>query len=169
MIKRRKFQDNQYLCTMSNWKQTLLQEAHKKGMCGDYLKPLTLCADKITAIELCMKEPRWALSHDLPTISELRKWFSLYEVEGLYVDRKFSGESLTDHNCYILHSCNGEIATGLNIDKAIIPDIHISNGSHLKIKSVGPAVRIDIFVYGDDNVVETEGDSKFIVHRHDKN
>ena len=154
---------------MSNWKQTLLKEAREKGMCGDYLEPLSLCADKITAIELYMKEPKWALTHDYPTLEELREHFALYAGEGIYIDRRFCGETLTDRMCYVLHACRGEIATGLNVEKAIIPDIHISNGCHLKIKSEGAAVRIDIFVYGDDNVIETEGDSNFVVHRYDKN
>ena len=153
---------------MSNWKQTLLQEAREKGMCGDYFEPLSRCADKITAIELYMKEPRWALSHDYPTLNELREWFPIYGLEGLFVGREFKGESLLECMCYALHACDGEIRTGLNLQKAIIPDIHISNGCHLKIKSEGTPVRIDIFVYGDDNVIETEGDSKFIVHRYDK-
>jgi len=154
---------------MSNWKQTLLQEAREKGMCGDYFEPLSRCADKVTAIELYEEEPRWALSHDYPTIKELREWFSLFDKEGLYIDHKFAGEVLKDRKCYILHGCSGEFVTGLNVEKAIIPDIHISNGCYLKVKAEGSPVRIDIFVYGDDNVIETEGDSKFIVHRHDKN
>ena len=154
---------------MSNWKQTLLKEAREKGMCGDYLKPLSRCADKISAIELYMKEPKWALTHDYPTLSELRGYFSIYGYEGVFVDRRFSGEALTDRMCYVLHACRGMITTGLNVDKAIIPNIHISNGCNLRIKSTGPAVRIDIFVYGDDNVIETEGDSNFVVHRYDKN
>lgn len=154
---------------MSDWKRVLLKEAKEKGMCGDYLEPLSLCADKITAIELYMKEPKWALTHDYPTLDELRGHFSPYAREGLYVDHRFCGEALTDRMCYVLHACRGEISTGLNVEKAIIPDIHISNGCHLKIKSKGAAVRIDIFVYGDDNIIETEGDSNFVVHRHDKN
>jgi hypothetical protein len=152
---------------MSNWKETLLQEAREKGMCGDYLEPLTLCADKITAIGLYMSEPKWAITHDYPTLSELREHFALYGIEGLYVDHSFDDVLLDQHMCYVLHACNGVIRTGLNVRDAIIPDIHIAHGCKLKIKSEGPSVRIDIFVYGEDNVIETEGDSTFIVHTYD--
>lgn len=154
---------------MSNWKQTLLQEAREKGMCGDYLEPLSLCADKITAIGLYMSEPKWALTHDYPTLDELREHFSLYGMEGLFVGHKFADELLDEHMCYVLHDCSGEIRTGLNVKEAIIPDIHVAHGCNLVIKSEGPAVRIDIHVYGEDNVIETQGDSTFKIHRHDKN
>lgn len=137
-------------------------------MCGDYLEPLSLCADKITAIGLYMSEPKWALTHDYPTMEELREHFSLYGIEGLFVDHVFAGEALMDKMCYVLHGCSGEIRTGLNVEQAIIPDIHVAHGCHLLIKSEGPSVQIDIHVYGEDNVIETQGDSTFKIHRHDK-
>ena len=152
---------------MSNWKQILLREARKKGMCGDYLEPLTLCGDKITAIGLYMSEPKWALTHDYPTLDELREYFALYGTEGLYIDRMFADKLLDEHMCYVLHNCSGTIRTGLNAVQAIIPDIHIAHGCNLVIKSEGPSVQIEIHVYGEDNVVKTEGTSTFRIHKHD--
>jgi hypothetical protein len=154
---------------MSNWKNTLLSEAREKGMCGDYLEPLSLCSDKITAIGLYMSEPKWALTHDYPTLQELREHFALYGAEGLYVDHTFDGDRLDRLMCYVLHNCKGEIRTGLNVEAAVIPDIHIAHGCDLKIISEGPSIQIDIHVYGEDNVIQTFGDSTFKIHRHDTN
>ena len=152
---------------MSNWKQTLLKGAQEKGMCGDYLEPLSLCVDKISAIELYKMEPKWALTHDYPTLDELRRDFSMFGIEGLFVDTDFHGEILNEENCYIFHACKGTIRTGLNVDKAIIPDLHFAHGCHVEILSEGVPAQVEIHVYGDDNVIATKGDSIFKIHRHD--
>ena len=137
-------------------------------MCGDYMEPLTLCADKITAIGLYMSEPKWALTHEYPTLGELREHFALYSAEGLYVDHAFAGDLLDKKMCYVFHACRGEIHTGLNVADAVIPDLHFAHGCRMKVVSEGPSVQVDIHVYGEDNVIETQGDSTFRIHRHDK-
>ena len=152
---------------MPNWKKVLLAEAQDKGMCGDYLGPLSLCDDKITAIGLYMSNPVWAIAHNYPTLQVLRDEFALYSSEGLFIDRSMSGELLNEHMCYVFHACSGEIRTGLNVGDAVIPDLHLAHGCHMKVISEGAPVQIDIHVYGEDNVVETEGTATFRIHRHD--
>lgn len=149
---------------MTNWKQTLIREAKEKEMCSDYFKSLSLCSDKITAIELYMSNPGWALKKDYPSFKVLREEFNLYGREGLYVDKRFAEERLDSRLYYVLHNCKGVIRSGLNVEKAVIPVFYVANGSEICFMS-DDNVQIDIHVYS-GSVVHTDGNAKFKILRH---
>lgn len=104
-------------------------------LCGNYRNPLEGCRTAAQAIRLFKNCISWALQERYPTKEDLLSFTSKETLaeNGVYIDTTFYGERIADHICCVFMNCKGHISTGLNIEKAIIPMIYLSEGSNLEI------------------------------------
>lgn len=104
-------------------------------LCAKYKNPLGMCESAAQAIRLYKNCISWALLEKYPTKEELLCVFSkdVLAENGVYIDTTFRGERIYDHICCVFINCNGNISTGLNLEKQIIPMIYLSYGSDMKI------------------------------------
>lgn len=121
-----------------------------RSLCENYKSPLERCENASQAIRLYKNCISWALLEKYPTKEEMLSFAenSVWEENGVYIDRTFDGERIDSHICCVFISCNGRISTGLNIDKEIIPKLYLSEGSRLKIDvDAGMLYPIDVETY----------------------
>lgn len=146
----------------NEWKKYLRREASLHHMCGDNRAALERANSKEEAISLYKKTIDWALEEGYPGIETLRRCFSDCAEHGVFIDREFHGEILTNQQVYVFHNCKGTIRVGLNPEKAIIPMLYFANGCDMTIKSsnnLGLSTRVPLYVFGDNRVfAETSED-----------
>lgn len=106
-----------------------------KSLCDNYRTPLERCKTASQAIRLYKNCISWALLEQYPTKDDLLAFATKETLadNGVYIDMEFDGERIDDHICCVFLGCKGWIRTGLNIDKAIIPMLYLSEGCELKI------------------------------------
>lgn len=133
------------------WKRQLRREASAHHMCAENRDALEGVESKEQAIELYKKTIDWALEEGYPSIETLRRDFSDCEDYGIFIDRRFNGEILNQHQVYVFHNCSGTIRTGLNLGKRIIPMLYFANGCDMDIKGIRNTVmqvRVPLYVFG---------------------
>lgn len=146
------------------WKKQLRREASAHHMCEENRTLLESVESKSDAIELYKRTIDWALEENYPNLETIRSCFSDCEAEGVFVDKHFTGEILTDHKVYIFHNCTGVIRVGLNVKMRIIPMLYFANGCQMTIKPLGSSrldVRVPLYVFG-DNRVNGEGSDEVV-------
>ena len=105
-------------------------------LCDNYRNPLEQCKTAAQAIRLYKNCISWALQEQYPTKADLLAFASVDTLAsyGIYIDQVFNGERIDDHVCCVFLNCRGWIRTGLNIDKAIIPMLYLSDESDIQVK-----------------------------------
>lgn len=145
------------LSTTPSWKKKLQALARVHGMCGDNRAYLNACDSKADAIKLYKQTIDWALERDYPGLDVLRKDFCDCEGDGLFIDKTFNGETLTEHQVYVFHHCNGVIRVGLNLKKKIIPMLYFANDCNMTVEGLGVenmfADRVPLYIFGDNNII----------------
>lgn len=108
-----------------------------KTLCNNYRNPLERCETAAQAIRLYKNCISWALQEQYPTKEDLLAFASKETLaeNGVYIDMEFDGERIDGHICCVFLGCKGRISAGLNIEKAIIPMLYLSDGSNLEIKA----------------------------------
>ena len=137
------------------WKRQLRREASAHHMCEDNRKALDSVESKADAIKLYKRTIDWALEENYPNLETLRSSFSDCEADGVFIDKHFSGEILTDQQVYVFHNCTGVIRVGLNVKKRIIPMLYFANGCQMTIKPAGSSaldVRVPLYIFGENMV-----------------
>lgn len=125
------------------------------GMCKENRDALGSVETKRDAVALYKKTIDWALEEGYPDINTLRREFSDCEGEGIFVDKDFHGDILTDHKVYVFHHCRGTIRVGLNAKKRIIPMLYFANECDMDIKGIpGSAmqVRVPLYIFGPNRI-----------------
>ncbi|MBO7510049.1 MAG: hypothetical protein J6T35_02600 [Bacteroidales bacterium] len=148
----------------TDWKRQLRREASGHGMCKENRAALDSLQDKGEAIELYKKTIDWALEENYPSFATIQRDFSGCEDFGIFVDKEFHGEILTDQQVYVFHHCKGTIRVGLNTDKQIIPMLYFANGCEMSLKPTGPAnleVRVPLYIFG-RNLVKLEASENVV-------
>lgn len=104
-------------------------------LCSNYRRPLERCETAAQALRLYKNCISWALQERYPTKEDLLSFASkeVLAENGVYVDTVFNGERIDGHICCVFLSCKGWISTGLNVGKAVVPMLYLSEGSKLKI------------------------------------
>lgn len=138
------------------WKRQLRREASAHHMCEENRSALDSVETTADAIKLYKRTIDWALEEGYPSIDTLRKYFAGCESEGVFIDRHFSGEILTEQKVYVFHNCTGVIRVGLNVQKRIIPMLYFANGCQMTIKptiSSSLDIRVPLYVFGDNRII----------------
>lgn len=106
-----------------------------QSLCSNYRNPLERCETAAQALRLYKNCISWALLEQYPTKDDLLSFVSkeVLAENGVYIDTTFHGEHIDDHICCVFLNCKGRISTGLNMEKAIIPMLYLSEGSKLEI------------------------------------
>lgn len=143
------------------WKRQLRREASVHHMCGENRSALE-CVDSMDeAIKLYKKTIDWALEEGYPNINTLRRYFSNCEDYGVFIDKNFHGEVLTEHQVYVFHNCTGTVRTGLNIRKGVIPMLYFANGCDMNVRGIhgsGAQARVPLYVFGDNRIAGEQSD-----------
>ena len=137
------------------WKRQLRRQASAHHMCAENRSALDAIETKGDAIALYKKTIDWALEEGYPSIDTIRSEFSDCEVYGVFVDKEFHGEVLTDQQVYVFHNCKGTVRVGLNKKKCIIPMLYFANGCDMDIKGIpGSAmqVRVPLYIFGQNRI-----------------
>lgn len=139
-------------------KRLLRREASSHHMCEENRLALDSVETKAEAISLYKKTIDWALEEGYPSIPTLRRYFSDCEEYGIFVDKIFHGELLDEHQVYVFHNCRGQIRTGLNLQKQIIPMLYFANGCEMSVVGSGESVRVPLYVFGTNDILAEKGD-----------
>lgn len=123
-------------------------------MCADNRGSLESVEDKGEAIALYKKTIDWALEEGYPSIDTLRRYFTDCEVYGIFIDKHFDGEILDSHAVYVFHNCTGNIRTGLNVGRRIIPMLYFANGCDMHVDGISERkqVQVPLYIFGENNV-----------------
>jgi len=143
------------------WKRQLRREASVHHMCGENRTALEGVDTLNEAISLYKKTIDWALEEGYPNMGTLRRYFSHCDEFGVYIDKEFHGEVLTQQQVYVFHNCTGTIRTGLNVGKAIIPMLYFANGCDMNVRGIpgsNTQARVPLYVFGDNRVAGEQSD-----------
>ena len=140
-------------------------------MCAENRTALDEVESMHDAIALYKKTIDWALEEGYPCMDTLRHYFSDCEVDGVFVDKEFHGETLNDHQVYVFHNCKGTIHVGLNIDRRIIPMLYFANGCDMDIRGIsgqGNQVRVPLYIFGANRIgAEQSEDIECLIYKFD--
>lgn len=145
----------------AQWKRQLRREASAHHMCAENRHALDGVDTKSDAIALYKKTIDWALEEGYPNLSTLRRDFSDCESYGIFIDKHFNNERLTDHQVYVFHNCTGTVRTGLNVKRRIIPMMYFANGCNMNVRGIAGSamqVRVPLYVFGDNRVIGEQSD-----------
>lgn len=156
---------------MKDWKKQVLTQAVSRRACQKGIERLTDCNSISDVMQLYRREADWALENDVPSLALLRQLKEArLDLHGLYIDRKFDGETLWDRQVYILRNCKGTIKTGLNIEQRISPIFYIADGSDITIESANEdylthPITVPIWLYGDSHITCTTDKLNCTIHK----
>ena len=152
------------------WKSLLQKQARVYGMCRDNRAYLNACESKSDAIKLYKQTIDWALESGYPGLDTIRKHFGNCADDGLFVDRVFNGEELTDLQVYVFHHCSGTIRVGLNLRKKIIPMLYFADDCDMTVLGLDDLKyfpdRVPIYTFGQNKIVAQNTPNTEFKHYH---
>lgn len=136
--------------------EQLLATAKSKGVCKEGYERMSE-SDRNSLVDYYLEMPDWCLERGFPDLRTLSAHFADCEDKGVYVNKVFHGELLNDLQTYIFHNCKGTIHVGLNVEKANIPMLYLSNGCRLRIVGVGDVKlkkpsEVPVYTFGKNDV-----------------
>lgn len=143
------------------WKIRAEREAARQAVCAEYAELLRRATTKEEMVAIYKRGVDWALENKVPSYQLLCDECADLGDYGLFVDKEFKGEVLTELPVYIFHHCSGEIHVGLNVDKAIIPMLYFANGCDMRvsgIESVSP-IKVPVYIFGENKVLTETSDN----------
>lgn len=145
-----------YICVvMDNWKNIAHKDIVAHGVCDEYSSLLSRAKTMDEAIALYKRGIDWCLEENSPSIAILRDYKDACETNGVFIDRQFHGEMLTDEQVYVFHNCRGTIRVGLNKKKRIIPMLCFANGCSMDVKGLpgsGLQTRVPLYIFGSNRI-----------------
>ena len=143
----------------NQWKQTVIDDAIRKGICNEYAELLRRSKDLTQFLHLYRRGVDWSLENDCPSVALMRRFpEERLDLHGIFIDKEFNGEVLDDRLVYIFHNCTGTIRTGLNVEQKIIPMLYFANGCDMRIESANDFVlprpiKVPLYIFGQNSVV----------------
>ena len=132
-----------------------------RSLCENYRNPLERCETAAQAIRLYKNCISWALQERYPTKEDLLNFASkeVLAENGVFIDTEFDGERIDSHICCVFLNCKGRISTGLNIEKAVIPMLYLSEGSDLEVSVDDFLIKpIPVELYYGSRIVSSDKD-----------
>lgn len=140
-----------------DWKKPAIADIKVHNVCAEYEALVSRASSKVDVLSLYKRGIDWCLENNSPSVTLLRKFKDDCEVNGIYIDREFHGETLNDSLVYVFHNCSGNIRVGLNARKRIIPMLYFANGCDMVVEGSSPvAVRVPIYIFGKNNIKAEE-------------
>lgn len=141
------------------WKIEAQQDIDSHGVCDEYSQLLHRSESEDKALALYKRGIDWCLEHDSPSLALLRKYKTVCELNGVYLDCVFNGDLLDDEMVYVFHNCKGTINIDLNVEKAIIPMLYFANGCEMTVKRLAESnigkIEVPLYIFG-ANKITTE-------------
>lgn len=135
------------------WKRPALADIKIHNVCAEYAALVSRASSKVDVLALYKRGIDWCLENDSPSPALLRQYKDDCEINGIFLDREFHGETLNDSQVYVFHHCSGTIRVGLNARKRIIPMLYFANGCSMTVEGDSPiSVRVPIYIFGNNNI-----------------
>lgn len=149
----------------------LLQEAREKGICTDGFRQIHEL-DKEGMIDYYISIIDWGIERNFPSIDVLREHFSDALKNGVFVDRDFSGETISGLQAYVFHNCTGTINVAADYENSTIPMLYFANGCNMEVtckqeENKGNPIRVPIYTFGENEVKSL--DNEFVIFKVYKN
>ena len=142
------------------WKNTALSDIRLHNVCNEYSALVSRAPSKVDALALYKRGIDWCLENNSPSVNFLRRYKEDCEINGIFIDREFHGETLDESQVYVFHRCSGTIRVGLNVARRIIPMLYFANGCDMTVEGSSPiSVRVPIYVFGANTVRAEKTDS----------
>lgn len=139
------------------WKNRALSDIVAHKVCDEYSELTARAKTKVDALALYKRGIDWCLENNSPSLDLLRSYKADCAYNGIFIDKHFDGELMTDTNVYVFHNCSGTIRVGLNIQKGLIPMLYFANGCDMTIEGDSPVlVRVPFYIFGDNKIVVDE-------------
>lgn len=129
-------------------KETLMDDARKDGICAEGYGKMR-GYDRGEMIDYYLANPDWCMERDFPSLKLLRREFADIEDKGVYVGKKFDGETFDKRQVYIFHDCKGTIKVAMDYDNAVIPMLYFANGCAIRVEckqTNNPAIRVPLYM-----------------------
>lgn len=110
-------------------------EYNGKHICMPFYQAVHQCQTAAQAIRLFKTEISWALQTQYVTAKDLLTFTDSQTLgdNSVFIDKTFNNERIDNHVCCVFLNCRGSIRVGLNVAKAIIPMLYLSENSELTI------------------------------------
>lgn len=149
---------------MKEIKELLMKEARDNGICVEGYNDMR-GFDLEELVDYYIKNPDWCLERNFPSMELLRTYFSEQQRKGIFIDYEFDNICLGNHLVYIFHGCKGNIATGFNFQKSLIPMLYFANDCDMHI-ICDEDIKIPLYIFGHNNIT-TSGNAKFLIYKHE--
>ena len=149
------------------WKTSALSDISAHKACAGYSELAARAKTKVDALALYKRIIDWCLENNSPSVDLLRQYRQDCAYNGIFIDRHFDGELLTDSPVYVFHNCSGTIHVGLNVKRRIIPMLYFANGCDMTVVGEGPSkVRVPLYVFGKNRIeAEENGSMEPVINR----
>lgn len=143
-----------------------------KTLCANYRNALMACDNINQAARLYKSCISWALLERYPTKEELLDIANgdkaVLAKNGIFIDTLLNGELIDDFLCCVFLSCTGSIRVGLNVEKAIVPKLYLSEGTRLSVEPITPIIgKYQVELYYDSHI-ETKALDAFSIYDYNK-
>lgn len=152
-----------------------MQEARQCGICKDGYDIMRNCKDVDGLLKYYVETIDWSLENGFPTLEQIREMFDTSELErhGVYTDKWFDGETLSEKQAYIFHNCHGHINVAMDYDNANIPMLYFANGCIMDVEcnqQNKPAIKVPVYVFGNNDITCYDNENAiFTIYRKEVN
>lgn len=138
--------------------ERLKKEYANTNGCREAYHELLQCVTKDDIIEVYKRNYQWCLENDFPDIDLIRREFSGYEKENIFVGRHFNGETVKAQTV-IFHDCTGVVNVEMDYEEKIIPMLYFANGCRMNVvcrqENVFP-IRVPLYIFGENHIIATD-------------
>lgn len=147
-----------------------LKEAYAStNGCKEAYHSLLKCETKDDTIGVYKEHYQWCLENDFPDFETIKREFSDYEHENIYVGRKFNGETIKAQTV-IFYNCTGVINVEMDYEEKVIPMLYFANDCDMKLvckqRNIYP-IGVPLYIFGENKIVAKDtSDIKFKWYDH---
>lgn len=134
----------------------LLSIAKDCDICHEGYKKI-LSGNRNTMLDYYLQIPDWCLERSFPSIEDIYEEWNDCEEYGIFVGKKFKGETLSGLQTYVFHNCSGHIRVAMDYEKAIIPMLYFANNCRISVacnqkENKGNPIVIPAYIFGKNEV-----------------
>lgn len=144
-------------------KESLMHGARTNGICLDGYNVMR-SANTEALIDYYVQNPDWCMKRSYPPLDEMRNFVDIETrtAHGIFIDHRFDGELLDQHQAYIFHNCTGTVRVALNLEKKIIPMLYFANGCNMTVEctqSNAFPIRVPLYIFGENTVIAKDNNN----------
>lgn len=138
--------------------ERLKRDYAKTDGCTEAYRELLSCGTKDDIIEVYKRNYQWCLENDFPCIDFIKREFSGYGHENIFVGKHFDGETIKTQTV-IFHNCTGIVNVEMDYEERVIPMLYFANDCKMNVvcrqENVFP-IRVPLYIFGDNHIIATD-------------